>query len=105
LCILGYLKTYLLQVVQGRLVGMGQSKARQGNNVLLMALQATLSVLGGCPHSALDGVGSAPRGGRGQGDRAGCADGGVAADVRSTRGGAHTAAWVEWSGTLKPGYP
>jgi hypothetical protein len=38
--ILVYLKTYALQVVQGRLFGMGQSKANQWIHVLLPALLA-----------------------------------------------------------------
>ena len=42
LCILVYLKTYALQVVQGRLFGMGQSKAHQWIQVLWVVLQATL---------------------------------------------------------------
>jgi hypothetical protein len=37
-----YLKTYALQVVQGRLFGMGQSKAHQWIHVLLPALLAAL---------------------------------------------------------------
>jgi hypothetical protein len=49
LFILVYLKTYPLQVVQGRLFGMGQSKAHQWIHVLLMALQATLRTLGDAP--------------------------------------------------------
>jgi hypothetical protein len=40
--ILVYLKTYPLQVVQGRLFGMGQSKAHQWIHGLLVVLQATL---------------------------------------------------------------
>jgi hypothetical protein len=43
------LKTYPLQVVQGRLVGMGQSKAHQWIHVLLVVLQATLRALGDTP--------------------------------------------------------
>jgi hypothetical protein len=39
--LLTYLKTYSLQVVQGRLFGMGQSKANQWIHVLLPALQVT----------------------------------------------------------------
>ena len=42
LFILAYLKTYPLQVVQGRLFGMGQSKAHQWIHVLLVVLRATL---------------------------------------------------------------
>jgi hypothetical protein len=49
LVILVYLKTYPLQVVQGRLFGMGQSKAHQWIHVLLVILQATLRVLGDAP--------------------------------------------------------
>src|SRR4029453_6821073 len=63
LFILVYLKTYPLQVVQGRLFGMGQSKAQQWIHVLLRVLQATLRA-GGCPHSVGDGAGQAPQGGR-----------------------------------------
>ena len=44
--ILTYLKTYALQVVQGRLFGMGQSKANQWIPVLLPALLAALRTLG-----------------------------------------------------------
>src|SRR2546425_8813886 len=42
LFILAYVKTYSLQVVQGRLFGMGQSKANQWIHVLLPVLLATL---------------------------------------------------------------
>src|SRR5215207_6750191 len=49
LFILVYLKTYPLQVVQGRLFGMGQSKAHQWIHVLLGVLQATLRGLGDAP--------------------------------------------------------
>jgi hypothetical protein len=49
LFILVYLKTYPLQVVQGRLFGMGQSKAHQWIHVLLVVLQATLRRLGDAP--------------------------------------------------------
>src|SRR2546422_6923083 len=44
--ILTYLKTYSLQVVQGRLFGMGQSKANQCIHVLLPVLLAALRTLG-----------------------------------------------------------
>jgi hypothetical protein len=44
-----YLKTYPLQVVQGRLFGMGQSKAHQWIHLLLVVLQATLRALGEAP--------------------------------------------------------
>src|SRR5216683_4418430 len=46
LFILVYLKTYALQVVQGRLFGMGQSKANQWIHVLLPALLAALRAIG-----------------------------------------------------------
>jgi len=49
LFILVYLKTYPLQVVQGRLFGMGQSQAHQWIHVLLVVLQATLRALGDTP--------------------------------------------------------
>src|SRR5712692_2265989 len=49
LFILTYLKTYALQVVQGRLFGMGQSKANQWIHVLLPMLLAALRALGDAP--------------------------------------------------------
>jgi Helix-turn-helix of DDE superfamily endonuclease len=49
LLILVSLKTYPLQVVQGRLFGMGQSKAHQWIHVLLVVLRATLRTLGDAP--------------------------------------------------------
>src|SRR5262244_3164957 len=53
LLILVYLKTYPLQVVQGRLFGMGQSKAHQWIHVLLGVLPATLRALGDAPTRSL----------------------------------------------------
>ena len=53
LFILVYLKTYPLQVVKGRLFGMGQSKAHQWIHVLLVVLQATLRTLGDAPTRSL----------------------------------------------------
>ena len=53
LFILIYLKTYALQVVQGRLFGMGQSKAHQWIHGLLVVLQATLRTLGDAPPRSL----------------------------------------------------
>jgi len=53
LFILAYLKTYPLQIVQGRLFGMGQSKAHQWIHVLLVVLQATLRALGDAPTRSL----------------------------------------------------
>jgi hypothetical protein len=49
LFILVYLKTYPLQVVQGQLFGMGQSKAHQWIHVLLVILLTTLRTLGDAP--------------------------------------------------------
>src|SRR6266542_2430013 len=49
LFLLVYLKTYPLQGVQGRLFGMGQSKAHQWIHVLLVVLRATLRALGDTP--------------------------------------------------------
>jgi hypothetical protein len=53
LFILVYLKTYPLQVVQGRLFGMGQSKAHQWIHVLLVVLRAALRALGDAPTRSL----------------------------------------------------
>ena len=51
--ILTSLKTYSIQVVQGRLFGMGQSKAHQWIHVLLPALLAALRALGDAPARSL----------------------------------------------------
>jgi Helix-turn-helix of DDE superfamily endonuclease len=51
--ILTYLKTYALQVVQGRLFGMVQSKANRWIHVLLPALLAALRTLGDAPARSL----------------------------------------------------
>jgi hypothetical protein len=53
LFILVYVKTYPLQVVQGRLFGMGQSKAHQWIQVLLVVLRAALRALGDAPTRSL----------------------------------------------------
>src|SRR3989441_9255685 len=53
LFILVYLKTYALQVVQGRLFGMVQGKAHQWIHVLLPALRAALRALGDAPARSL----------------------------------------------------
>ena len=50
---LTYLQTDSLQVVQGRLFGMGQSKANQWIHVLLPALLAALRTLGDAPARSL----------------------------------------------------
>jgi hypothetical protein len=51
--LLTYLKTYALQVVQGRLFGMGQSKANQWIHVLLPTLLAARRTLGDAPARSL----------------------------------------------------
>ena len=51
--VLTYLKTAAVQVVQGRLFGMGQSKANQWIHVLLPALLAALRTLGDAPTRSL----------------------------------------------------
>ena len=53
LFILTYIKTYSLQVVQGRLFSMGQSKANQWIHVLLPVLLAGLRTLGDAPTRSL----------------------------------------------------
>jgi hypothetical protein len=56
LFILVYLKTYPLQVVQGRLFGMGQSKAHQWIHVLLVVLRAVLCALGDAPSRSVQAL-------------------------------------------------
>src|SRR3954469_11767767 len=51
--VLTYLKTAAVQVVQGRLFGLGQSKANQWIHVLLPALLAALRALGDAPARSL----------------------------------------------------
>jgi hypothetical protein len=51
--LLTYLKTYTLQVVQGRLFGLRQSKANQWIHVLLPALLSALRTLGDAPTRSL----------------------------------------------------
>ena len=51
--LLTYLKTYSLQVVHGRLFGMGQSKANQWIHALLPVLLAALRTLGDAPARSL----------------------------------------------------
>src|SRR5712691_9030981 len=53
LFILSYIKTYALQVVQGRLFSMGQSKANQWIHVLFPVLLAALRTLGDAPARSL----------------------------------------------------
>jgi hypothetical protein len=76
LFILVYLKTYPLQVVQGRLFGMGQSKAHQWIHVLLVVLQTTLRVLGDAPTRSVRELAT----------RVGVAEAGAAALVVPTEG-------------------
>jgi hypothetical protein len=54
--LLTYLKTYALQVVQGRLFGMVQGKANQWIHVLLPALLAALRTLGDAPSRSLSAL-------------------------------------------------
>ena len=56
LCILVYLKTYVLQVVHGRLFGMVQGKANQWIHVLLPVLLAALRALGNAPARSLSAL-------------------------------------------------
>ena len=56
LFILAYIKTYSLQVVQGRLFGMGQSKANQWIHVLLPVLLTALRTLGDAPARSLSAL-------------------------------------------------
>src|SRR2546427_5364628 len=58
--LLTYLKTYALQVVQGRLFGMGQSKANHWIHVLLPALLAALPTLGDAPARSLTTLAQRP---------------------------------------------
>src|ERR671925_915953 len=53
LFILAYVKTYSLQVVQGRLFGMVQSKANQWMHILLPVLLAAFRALGDAPARSL----------------------------------------------------
>ena len=56
LFLLTYLKTYALQVVHGRLFGMGQSKANQWIHLMLVVLKATLQALGDAPCRSLQAL-------------------------------------------------
>jgi hypothetical protein len=56
LFMLAYVKTYSLQVVQGRLFGMGQSKANQWIHVLLPVLLTALRTLGDAPARSLSAL-------------------------------------------------
>ena len=82
LFILVYLKTYSLQVVQGRLFGMGQSKAHQWIHILLVVLRATLRALGEAPTRSVTELAK----------RLGVAEAKAAAMVEPTEGSAPTSA-------------
>src|SRR5436189_2930892 len=56
LFILAYVKMYSLQVVQGRLFDMGQSKANQWIHVLLPVLLVALRTLGDAPARSLSAL-------------------------------------------------
>src|ERR687885_2621387 len=56
LFILAYLKTYTLQVVHGRLFGVGQGKANQWIHVLVLVLLAALRTLGDAPARSLSAL-------------------------------------------------
>ena len=56
LFVLAYVKTYSLQVVQGRLFGMGQSKANQWIHALLPVLLTALRTLGDAPARSLSAL-------------------------------------------------
>src|ERR1700757_814416 len=58
--LLTYLKTYRLQVVHGRLFGMGQSKANQWIHALLPVLLAALRTLGDAPARSLSALAQPP---------------------------------------------
>jgi hypothetical protein len=75
-CILVDLKTSPLQVVQGRLFGMGQSTAHQGIHALLVVLHATLRTLGDAPTRSLTELAT----------RLGVAEAAAAAMVEPTEG-------------------
>jgi DDE superfamily endonuclease len=76
LFILTYLKTYPLQVVQGRLFGMGQSTAHQWIHALLVVLRATLRTLGDAPTRSVQKLAT----------RLGVAEANAAAIVEPTEG-------------------
>jgi hypothetical protein len=61
LFMLTYVKTYALQVVQGRLFGLVQSKANRWIHVLLPALLVALRALGDAPARFPHGPGTAAR--------------------------------------------
>ena len=80
--LLVYVKTYPLQVGQGRLFGMSQSTAPQGIHVLLVVRRATLHALGEAPTRSLTALAQ----------RLGVAAAEVAALVVPTAGSPPTAA-------------
>src|SRR5215470_5756952 len=88
LFLLVYLKTYPLQVVQGRLFGMGQSKAHQWIHVLLVVLRATLRTLGDAPTRSVTELAQ----------RLGVAEADAAAMVEPTEGSAPTSPLLGMTG-------
>jgi hypothetical protein len=95
LFILVYLKTYPLQVVHGRLFGMGQSKAHQWIHALLPVLRATLCTLGDAPTRSLTALAQ----------RLGVAEADAAALVAPTEGSPPPAAPPALARALAPTFP
>ena len=87
LFILAYLKTYPLQVVQGRLFGMDQQQGQSMDSPPVRSAESHSTGPGGRPQPVLARVGSAPRGDRGRSRSPGRADGGAIAPGRAARGG------------------
>ena len=102
LFILVYVKTYPLQVVQGRLFGVGQSKAHQWLHLLLVVLRAALRALGDAPARSVGRVGDAPRGGRSGGGRPDPAGRIPAGSGPSADGGADNGPASPLLGTMGP---
>jgi hypothetical protein len=95
LFILVYVKTYPLQVVQGRLFGMGQSKAHQWIHMLLVVLRTTLHALGDAPTRSVMELAQ----------RLGVAEADVAAMVVPPAGSPPTAALPEATPAPAPASP
>jgi hypothetical protein len=95
LCILVDLKPYPLQVGQGRLFGMGQSKAHQWLHVLLVVLRATRRALGEAPARSVTALAQ----------RLGVAEADAAAMVVPTEGSPPTSALPAAVPTSAPASP
>ena len=95
LLILVYLKTSPLQVVQGRLFGMGQSTAHQWIHVLLVVLRATLRALGDAPTRSVTALAK----------RLGIAEAEAAAMVEPAEGSAPTSALPAMAPASAPASP